>query len=487
MSLRGLCLVAAMLVIFPAHALTVKAPDMAENGAVVPVEISLSAPLGAGQQLELIVNGEMAARVKVGKGKLRSFHTRVKGSRVNTNVSARVLANGRELDTGSRNVRVTMPAPVGGTPSAAGPIKIRSSGGSATLLIASQNGYAGTLVLSGADLQVEIVGSTSLSKNPLIGIRGDFSGNVTASINGQTMVATASPPREDTSAAARAREEARQQQRRTEQAQMERQRAEQARAQREKEARDAAETQQALGQLADALVQYQQAKVDRKQARYEEQQRQLQAQREQQRRIQEQQRIAYEAEAARAEAAREAERRASQQQANNQRATQPVAGTVIRDRSNAPQQQSGAGANYSGSNNRTPASNSSSTRREPRRNVPDALAVKCLTVNTSPGYGGFINSCPFSVEFSYCAYRPKKGAWTESFNCEQNQFGSWQVGPNNRTAVHTKNAEKIFWAACRYSGPDGKPLGISPMDARWDAQKRTVTFRCGEWGSGGSG
>jgi len=262
MSLRGLCLFAAVLAISPAHALTLKAPDVAENGAVIPVDVTLNSPLTAGQQLEVMVNGQVAARVRVSKGKVRSFNTRVKGSHNSTTIAARVMAGGREVDSGSRNLRVTMPAQVTGSPSAAGPIKMRSGGGSVRLLITSQNGYAGTLVLNGSDLQVEIDGSTSMSRNPLIGVGGDFSGNVTASINGNTTVA-AVYPQQNGGEAARARDEMQAQQRREEQARMERQQAERARAQREKQAREAEETRQAWGQFTNALVQYQQARHGR--------------------------------------------------------------------------------------------------------------------------------------------------------------------------------------------------------------------------------
>ena len=41
--------------------MTIKAPDLAENGAVIPVEINLDKPLTAGQRLELLVNGEPLA------------------------------------------------------------------------------------------------------------------------------------------------------------------------------------------------------------------------------------------------------------------------------------------------------------------------------------------------------------------------------------------------------------------------------------------
>lgn len=139
-----------------------------------------------------------------------------------------------------------------------------------------------------------------------------------------------------------------------------------------------------------------------------------------------------------------------------------------------------------GVSQKTKPAKTPSPRKEPRYHVNDAVATKCLTLDKRPGYGGFVNSCSFAVEYHYCAFRPGKDSWLKNYNCERNQGGAGVVGPKKTDGAHTKNAERIYWVACRYRGPDGKRTGISPMDIKWDHQKRTLRFRCGEWGSGRS-
>jgi hypothetical protein len=45
--------------------------------------------------------------------------------------------------------------------------------------------------------------------------------------------------------------------------------------------------------------------------------------------------------------------------------------------------------------------------------------------------------------------RPKSDSWLTSMDCEKQQFGSWEVGPNRQSAAHTKGAESIHWFACK--------------------------------------
>lgn len=170
-----------------AQALQLVAPDVAENGAVIPVEVRLDRPLTAGQQIDLIVNGQPTAQLRVVEGSVSFFATRVKGSRNPSTITARVLAGGRETGSVSRDVTVTIPATVGGSPTPVGPIKVRNSGGDVKLLLSSENGFPGALVLQGAGFHVEVSGGASMSRFPFVGIKGNVSGEVTASLSGQTM------------------------------------------------------------------------------------------------------------------------------------------------------------------------------------------------------------------------------------------------------------------------------------------------------------
>ena len=166
----------------PAYAMTIKAPDLAESGRGITVAINLDKPLTAGQRLDLLVNGELAAQVKVVQGKLTAFTTRVKGSQNNTTITARVIANGSELDSASRNVVVTLTVPVGGSPTSARNFKSAPRNGIFKLLMSSENGFSGTLVLQDTGFRVEISGSPSISKDPFISVDGEFSDQLTAHI-----------------------------------------------------------------------------------------------------------------------------------------------------------------------------------------------------------------------------------------------------------------------------------------------------------------
>lgn len=173
----------------PAYAMAIKAPDLAENGAVIPVEINLDKPLTAGQRLELLVNGELAAQIKVVEGKLTAFSTRVKGSQSNTTITARVMANGSAIDSASRSVTLTISPLVGGSPTAVGDMKVRAQNGDLKVLMTSENGFAGPLVLKDTGFRAEISGSSVISKNPFVSVRGEFSDQLTVSIDGRTQAA----------------------------------------------------------------------------------------------------------------------------------------------------------------------------------------------------------------------------------------------------------------------------------------------------------
>jgi hypothetical protein len=176
----------------PAHALHINAPDRAENGAVIHVEITFDQPLTAGQSLDLLVNDQLAAQVRMVKGKLSAFTTRVQGSRSNTTIAARALGtSGNEIGRTSRGVRLTILAPVSGSPTTARVAKAQTQNGNIKILMAAENGFTGPLVLQDTGFHAEIFGSASLARNPFIGLKGDFSDQVTASINGRTQNASA--------------------------------------------------------------------------------------------------------------------------------------------------------------------------------------------------------------------------------------------------------------------------------------------------------
>lgn len=182
MFLSRVLIIFLFLVGVPAYAMTVKVTDRAEAGGTIPVAINLDQPLTEGQHLDLLVNGELAAQVKVLKGKLTAFSTRIKGTKSNTTITVRVVANERVIDSISRNIDVGFTVAVDGSPSSARHIKAVAQNGIVKLLISSENGFSGTLILQDTGFLVEISGSSVISRNPYISVNGEFTDQLTAHI-----------------------------------------------------------------------------------------------------------------------------------------------------------------------------------------------------------------------------------------------------------------------------------------------------------------
>lgn len=153
------------------HDIQVKAPDIAENGAVVPVEIAFNPPLQPGEGAELRVNGALASALVVHEGGVSAWSLRLV---LPASGTVQVQAGG---STAEKFVKVS----VGGSPDslasrplfnpAPGLYKLRTTSGDVKALL---NGTlnAGRLKFSGSGFQVSVSGSPYLSMNPLIGFKG---------------------------------------------------------------------------------------------------------------------------------------------------------------------------------------------------------------------------------------------------------------------------------------------------------------------------
>jgi hypothetical protein len=119
----------------------------------------------------------------------------------------------------------------------------------------------------------------------------------------------------------------------------------------------------------------------------------------------------------------------------------------------------------------------------PKRHYAEGEAHRCLSLIKATDktlYGGFINTCDFPVRFAYCAYKPKKGAWSESVDCEGGTgklSGHSEIKPHERSAHHTLGAEKVLWFACRADGE-----GFEVGDAEFDRSGPFIRGRCYKWG-----
>lgn len=110
----------------------------------------------------------------------------------------------------------------------------------------------------------------------------------------------------------------------------------------------------------------------------------------------------------------------------------------------------------------TPSSPSTRAPRPPAPAAPEAPAVidpyaghpvDCVRIADTPAgsYGAFQNVCDYPVNFSYCAYNPKPGAWSEYFKCQADgsSLGFDGIAARGRQAAHIREAELVHWFACR--------------------------------------
>lgn len=120
----------------------------------------------------------------------------------------------------------------------------------------------------------------------------------------------------------------------------------------------------------------------------------------------------------------------------------------------------------------------------PKRHYADREAHHCLNlVKENTLYGGFTNTCSFPVRFAYCAYKPKRDAWTESFDCEKAKSsfsGINQIKPGERSAHHTLGAQRILWFACRADSSSDEIFEVG--DASFDPSGPVMRARCVKWG-----
>jgi len=122
-------------------------------------------------------------------------------------------------------------------------------------------------------------------------------------------------------------------------------------------------------------------------------------------------------------------------------------------------------------------------RGKPKRHYAEREAHHCLTLWTEKTmFGGFTNTCDFPVRFVYCAYKPKKGAWTEAFNCEgktPHVGGNDLIKAHDRGSYHTLGAQKILWFACRADSTKEEIFEVG--DGEFDPSGPFIRARCVKW------
>jgi hypothetical protein len=154
----------------PLRGVTLYAPDVAENGAVVPVGINVGSGLRPGQVLELFVGDALAAHVQVQKGVMIEFQTRVILPHTGVVVSARQGG----LVLASKQVQVGSP----GTPFASAgfngdPMRLRLSADVLRSLVAATSVADGTTRMTSDNLAVQVHNTGYIAKNPFYSFKAD--------------------------------------------------------------------------------------------------------------------------------------------------------------------------------------------------------------------------------------------------------------------------------------------------------------------------
>lgn len=78
-------------------------------------------------------------------------------------------------------------------------------------------------------------------------------------------------------------------------------------------------------------------------------------------------------------------------------------------------------------------------------------------------FGGFRNTCDFTVEYTYCVQNPKQGSWADVNPCQsgrrtENVEG---VGPKGRSGAHLYGGTRAHWFACAQANTSKEgPAGI---------------------------
>lgn len=159
--------------------LTVKAPDIAENGAVVPVAIKLDSPLVSGDKLTINTPSRQGVAVfeVTGRTGLTLASTRVRMMATGY-VEAVVHRRDGSVEQERKNVEVTIGARIPDTGSSAIKERIRARRNNIKMLISNKmarDGYIRNLEVTVDNGTIKGALSPYLSQNPYFGFTGSFS------------------------------------------------------------------------------------------------------------------------------------------------------------------------------------------------------------------------------------------------------------------------------------------------------------------------
>ncbi len=161
---------------------SIGAPDIAENGSVVPIVAYFSPALSKGESAIVLIDGNKAMVLDVVDGDVKKLSTRFKMNA--GKIVIKRSKDGKISESAERNVRVKVGAGSGGAPTMinkrSGSYKERITAGEFKVLAISENGFGNTLVLEDKGFKISLTGSNMVSNNPYIAIEGTFTNGVSS-------------------------------------------------------------------------------------------------------------------------------------------------------------------------------------------------------------------------------------------------------------------------------------------------------------------
>jgi hypothetical protein len=84
----------------------------------------------------------------------------------------------------------------------------------------------------------------------------------------------------------------------------------------------------------------------------------------------------------------------------------------------------------------------------------DPADQSCISVKPphEPGFGGWINSCGYDIELTFCVVDPDPDSWSSAFSCAEGKMGAVRVPANGRAGSHNRGGRQAAWFACKSPG-----------------------------------
>lgn len=157
---------------FADDAMSMRAPDIAENGAVVPVTVNLASPMQPGETLKIFSNGNLAASIYLDGLSITNFSTRVRMMESGV-ITAELTNQQGEITFTERHVQVNIAAVIPDSASNVVSIRQRVRDNSVKVLFSNRMagiGHIQEINFLSSIGRITVRTTPYMSQNPYIGI-----------------------------------------------------------------------------------------------------------------------------------------------------------------------------------------------------------------------------------------------------------------------------------------------------------------------------